>query len=41
MLFLLLGWGEAIKNRKREAPLTAGAASAHRQPRHPFRRVLY
>lgn len=40
MLFLLLGWGESIKNRVREERrTTTGAAPA--APAPPFRKVLY
>ena len=42
MLFLLLGWGESIKNRKEaeEGSAESGDGAAAR-PRLPFRRVLY
>jgi hypothetical protein len=38
MLFLLLGWGESIKNRKET--LVAGAVAPLAGPKPPFRRVL-
>ena len=41
MLFLLLGWGESIKNRKPGADLMAGEVTAPAPPTLPFRRVLY
>ncbi len=41
MIFLLLGWGESIKNR-REKLVPAGATpTPSDQPRAPFRRVIY
>jgi hypothetical protein len=41
MLFLLLGWGESIKNRKPGADLMEGEAAAPAPATLPFRRVLY
>ena len=41
MQFLLLGWGESIKNRKPGADLMAGEVAAPAPPTLPFRRVLY
>jgi hypothetical protein len=41
MLFLLLGWGESIKNRKPGADLLTGEATAPTLAAAPFRRVLY
>jgi hypothetical protein len=41
MLFLLLGWGESIKNRKPGADLMEGEAAAAAPVTLPFRRVLY
>ena len=39
MLFLLLGWGESIKNRKPEA-LAGDTATAEKGPALPFRRII-
>jgi hypothetical protein len=41
MLFLLLGWGESIKNRKPGADLMEGETAAAAPIPLPFRRVLY
>lgn len=41
MLFLLLGWGEGIKNRKAEDDTRPGEPVGSEQPTHPFRRILY
>lgn len=41
MLFLLLGWGESIKNRKEDASLKAGTSAVPVRSRHAFRRVMY
>lgn len=41
MLFLLLGWGESIKNRKRGADVLPGDSAAAAKVAPPFRRVLY
>jgi len=41
MIFLLLGWGESIKNRREKVALTAGLPEASNQPRSGFRRVIY
>ena len=39
MLFLLLGWGESVKNRR---GLVDASGAAPAQPKAPaFRRVLY
>ena len=40
MLFLLLGWGEAIKNRKSEDNLMPDAQVAPTVPKPAFRRIL-
>lgn len=40
MLFLLLGWGEAIKARKPEDNLMPGMQMAPTAPKPTFRRVL-
>jgi hypothetical protein len=40
MLFLLLGWGESIKNRKSES-LTGEPAMASKTSAPPFRRVIF
>lgn len=39
MLFLLLGWGESVKNRKSETP-KQGAGIDEKTPRPTFRRIL-
>lgn len=41
MLFLLLGWGESIKNRKADDDLTPGAPTGQTPPAFAFKRVLY
>lgn len=41
MLFLLLGWGESIKNRKAHDDLTPGAPTGQTPPAFAFKRVLY
>jgi hypothetical protein len=41
MLFLLLGWGESIKNRKEVVTLKPGSTAAPVGRASPFRRVLY
>lgn len=41
MLFLLLGWGESIKNRRQERRLAAGDAASPPAPPAPFRKILY
>jgi hypothetical protein len=41
MLFLLLGWGEGIKNRKAQDDAMPDEPLGHTPPAHPFRRVLY
>jgi hypothetical protein len=41
MLFLLLGWGESIKNRTDEAMSTSHASDAKDGSKLPFRRILY
>jgi hypothetical protein len=41
MLFLLLGWGEGIKNRKAQDDAMPGEPLGHKLPAHLFRRVLY
>jgi hypothetical protein len=41
MLFLLLGWGEGIKNRKAHDDATPGESLGQPPPAHPFKRVLY
>jgi len=40
MLFLLLGWGESIKNRKADDDLTPGAPTGQTPPAFAFKRVL-
>ncbi len=40
MLFLLLGWGEAIKNRLPEVNLMPGAQMEETSPKPTFRRIL-
>lgn len=41
MLFLLLGWGEGIKNRKAHDDAMPGKSLGQPPPTHPFKRVLY
>ncbi len=41
MLFLLLGWGESIKNRKEAAGAAKSGEGEQASPKLPFRRVLY
>jgi len=41
MIFLLLGWGESIKNRREKVALTAETQETASQPRSGFRRVIY
>ena len=41
MLFLLLGWGEGIKNRKALDDVLPGEPTGPTPPTHPFRRVMY
>lgn len=41
MLFLLLGWGESVKNRKGDDDAMPGEPVGKAPPTHPFRRVLY
>jgi hypothetical protein len=41
MLFLLLGWGESIKNRKESDRSISGDLVEQARPAPPFRRVMY
>jgi hypothetical protein len=41
MLFLLLGWGESIKNRGLNDAPSGRASSAKPIPKSPFRRVMH
>ena len=41
MLFLLLGWGESIKNRKERVSPANGAPAAEFSTKPIFRRILY
>jgi len=41
MLFLLLGWGESIKNRKEATGIAKSSEEEQASPKLPFRRVLY
>ncbi len=41
MLFLLLGWGESIKNRKERVSPANGAPAAEFSTKPTFRRILY
>lgn len=41
MIFLLLGWGESIKNRRESTVPAADQPNVSNQPRSPFRRVIY
>jgi hypothetical protein len=40
MLFLLLGWGESVRNRGDRAPSTEASARAATGEAAPFRRVM-
>ena len=40
MLFLLLGWGESIKNRREKLEAPADGPEPSPEPSSPFRRVL-
>lgn len=41
MIFLLLGWGESIKNRREVLEPSTGTVSGPSAPALPFRRVIY
>ncbi len=41
MLFLLLGWGESIKNRPASDSASSTGQPLIAEPSHPFRRVIY
>jgi hypothetical protein len=41
MLFLLLGWGESIKNRHEDLLAVGGQDEANPQPAQSFRRIMY
>ncbi len=41
MIFLLLGWGESVKNRREKILLAADQPHTSNRPRSPFRRVIY
>lgn len=41
MLFLLLGWGESIKNRREKPEPASGQPAAPEPDKPPFRRVMY
>lgn len=41
MIFLLLGWGESIKNRQEPSEPSAGISAKSHVPALPFRRVIY
>jgi len=40
MLFLLLGWGESVKNRREQAPSADAPATPATDAAPPFRRVM-
>jgi hypothetical protein len=41
LIFLLLGWGESVKNRREKIVMTIGQPDTSNRPRSPFRRVIY
>jgi len=41
LIFLLLGWGESVKNRREKTVLAMGQPDTSNQSRAPFRRVIY